>query len=114
MERVWAARHFRPYILGHHTTVYTDDGIFAGHFSELKVYDKLCRLYWWPKMRAKVRNFYRSCLNCALRKGPGRAVHLTLQLIPMMEPFHRVGVDVLKMPLSSSGNKYIILFMDTS
>ena len=26
------------------------DGIFAGHFSELKVYDKLRRLYWWPKM----------------------------------------------------------------
>ena len=88
------------------------DSIFAGHFSEFKVYDKLRRLYWWPKMRAEVRRFCRSCLSCASRKGPGRAIRPPLQPIPTKGPFHRVGVDVLKMPLSSSGNKYIIVFMD--
>ena len=88
------------------------DGIFAGHFSELKVYDKLRRLYWWPKMRAEVRSFCRSCLSCASRKGPGRAIRPPLQPILTKGPFHRVGVDVLQMPLSSSGNKYIVVFMD--
>ena len=75
------------------------DGIFAGHFSELKVYDKLRRLYWWPKMRAEVRKFCRSCLSCASRKGPGRAIRPPLQPIPTKGPFHKVGVDVLTMPL---------------
>ena len=26
-------------------------GLFAGHFSEQKVYNKICRLYWWPGLR---------------------------------------------------------------
>ena len=63
-------------------------------------------------MRAEVRRFCRSCLSCASRKGPGQAIRPPLQPIPTKGPFHRVGVDVLKMPLSSSGNKYIIVFMD--
>ena len=27
-------------------------------------------------------------------------------------PFHRVAVNVLQLPLTSSGNKYVVVFMD--
>jgi hypothetical protein len=43
-------------------------GLFAGHFSERKVYKKIRRLYWWPGLRRDVQQFCRSCLG-AERSG---------------------------------------------
>ena len=63
-------------------------------------------------MRADTRRFCRGCLSCASRKGPGRGVRPPLQPIPIRQPFHRVAVDVLQLPLTSQGNKYVVVFMD--
>ena len=63
-------------------------------------------------MRADVRHLCRGCLNCVSRRGPGRAIRPPLQPIPVLKPFHRVAVDVLQLPLTSSGNKYVVVFMD--
>ena len=63
-------------------------------------------------MRADIRCFCRRCLSCVSRREPGRAVRPPLQPIPVLKPFHRVAVDVLQLPLTSSGNKYIVVFMD--
>ena len=57
---------------------------------------KILHRYWWYGIRAGVRRFCRSCLNCATRKGPGHPVHPPMQPIPVM----------------SSGNKYVVVFMD--
>ena len=35
-----------------------------------------------------------------------------MQPIPVKGPFHRVAVDVLQLPLTSSGNKYVVVFLD--
>ena len=35
-----------------------------------------------------------------------------LQPIPVGGPFHRVAVDILKLPLTSNGNRYIAVFME--
>ena len=85
---------------------------FAGHFAERKVYATLRKKYWWNKMRADVRRHCRACLVCATRKGPGRRARPPLQPIPIGGPFHRVGVDVLKLPLTYDGNAYAVVFMD--
>ena len=63
-------------------------------------------------MRSDVRKHCRSCLSCAARKGTGRASRPPLQPIPVGGPFHRVGVDVLQLPLTESGNKYVVVFLD--
>ena len=81
-------------------------GKFAGHFAERKLYATLRTRYWWDKMRSDVRKHCRSCLTCATRKGPGRAPRPKLQPIPIGGSFHRVGVDVLELPLSHEGNQY--------
>lgn len=85
---------------------------FAGHFSAKKVYDRLRRHYWWKGMRADVYHFCRKCLVCASRKGPGRAVRPPLVPIPVGAPFHRVGVDVLQLPVTHKGNRYVVCFVD--
>ena len=87
-------------------------GLFSGHLSERKVYDRLHHRFWWRGMRADVRRFCRGYLNCVSRRGPGQALHPPLQPIPVVKPFHRVAVDVLQLPLTSSGNKYVVAFMD--
>ena len=48
----------------------------------------------------------------SLDRGPGRVCRLPLMPIPIKGPFHRVAVDVLQLPLTSSGNRYIVIFMD--
>ena len=87
-------------------------GKFSGHFAEKKMYDTLRKAYWWPGMRKNVRTHCRSCLNCATRKGTGRAGRPPLQPIPVGGPFHRLGVDVLQLPLTEAGNRYVVVFMD--
>lgn len=32
--------------------------------------------------------------------------------IPVADPFDRIGVDVVQLPMSQNGNKYAIVFMD--
>lgn len=81
-------------------------GKFAGHFAERKVYSTLHRKYWWKGMWADVRHHYHSCLTCATRKGTGRASQPPLKPIEVGGPFHRVGVDVLQLPLTENGNIY--------
>ena len=85
---------------------------FSGHFSAKKVYDRLRRHYWWRSMRADVYHFCRKCLVCASRKGPGRAIRPPLVPIPVGGPFHRLGVDVLQLPVTHSGNRYVVCFVD--
>ena len=63
-------------------------------------------------MRADVRRHCRSCLTCATRKGTGRASRPPLQPIAVGGPFHRMEVDVLQLPLTESGNRYVVVFLD--
>ena len=90
------------------------DGRFAGHFAEKRIYELLRRRYWWPRMRADVRKYCRSCLVCASRKGNGSEIRPALQPIPVGGPFHRMGVDVLQLPwpLTLDGNQYAVVFID--
>ena len=87
-------------------------GLFAGHLGEKRVYDRLRRNYWWQGLRRDVRKHCHSCLTCATRKGVGRATHPPLQSIPVGGPFHCVGVDILKLPLTYDGNQYVLVLVD--
>ena len=78
-------------------------GRFAGHFAERKMYATLKKKYWWNRMHADIRQHCRGCLTFTSRKGPGRPACHYLQPIPVGGPFHRVGVDVLQLPLTFSG-----------
>ena len=87
-------------------------GCFGGHLSEKKVYNKIRRNFWWYGLRRDVRKFSRGCLSCVTRRGPGYSHRPPMMPIPVKGPFHRVAVDVLQLPLTTSGNKYVIVFMD--
>ena len=63
-------------------------------------------------MKADVRRHCRSCLVCASRNGVWKTFKPPLQPIPVDGPFHRVAVDILKLPLTSNSNCYVAVFMD--
>jgi len=86
-------------------------GSFAGHFAAKGMYDSLSRLYRWEGMYSDINKYCHRCLACAAYKGTGHRHKAPLQLIPVGEPFDRVGVDILEMPQTSRGTRYIIVFM---
>ena len=85
---------------------------FGGHFSVKKVLDRLRRFVWWKGMRGDVKRFCRGCLTCSTRRGHQPTFRPRLQPIPVGGPFHRVAVDVLQLPQTVNGNKYVLVFMD--
>ena len=87
------------------------EGPFGGHIHEAKIHSELSRHYWWPGMRAELTHWCHSCLTCATR-SVGRPVQPPLTPIPVAGPFDRVGVDVLQLPKTSTGNRYAVVFMD--
>ena len=86
-------------------------GTFGGHLREVKVHGQLAKHYWWPRMRSDVTTWCRACLTCASRHV-GRAVKPLLTPIPVSGPFDRVGVDIIQVPKSFSGNQYAVVFVD--
>ena len=87
-------------------------GQFAGHLAEKKVYDRLRRYYWWKGIRSDVRCFCRGCLACVTKKGGRSPPRPPLHPIPVGGPFNRLGVDVLQLPLTRNGNRYVVVFAD--
>ena len=63
-------------------------------------------------MYSDVYHFCRSCLTCASYRVTGRKVRAPLHPIPVNGAFEIVRVGILKMPLTTSRNKYIVVFVD--
>ena len=80
-----------------------DGGRFTDHFGDKRVYDLWRRYYWWAGMWADVHHHCHACLVCASQKGTGCASRPSLQQITVGSPFHRVGMDILKLPTSFKG-----------
>ena len=56
--------------------------------------------------------YYRSCVECAIVKGTGRVHKPPLHPIPVQRPFQIIGVDVMELPVTQQGNRYVIVFRD--
>ena len=63
-------------------------------------------------MRNDVHQFCKACLIWSSRKGGRKTFYPPLQTIPVDGPFHCVRVDVLQLPLTEGGKKYVIVFVD--
>ena len=87
-------------------------GSLADHFSGPHLYKTLAHLWWWEYMYHDTMNHASNCLYCAIMKGTGRKQRLPLQPIPTECPFQIVGLDIMELPLTSKGNRYLIVFQD--
>ena len=90
----------------------THAGPFGGHFAGRGLYKALAQHYWWDGMFGDVVRWCRSCLTCAAYHGCGRRAKPPLQPIPVGAPFERVGVDILEMPRTLRGHRYVVVFVE--
>ena len=86
-------------------------GVFGGHLRSAKLHGQLAKHYWWPGMRQDIIKWSRACKICASRQV-GKPIHTPLTPITVTGPFDRIGIDVIKFPKSSKGNKYAVVVMD--
>ena len=88
------------------------DGRLAGHFSGPRLYKTLVRSWWWPHMYTDAMNYSNSCPQSAIVEGMGRRQKPLLQPIVTERPFQIVGVDIMELPITARGNRYVIVFQD--
>ena len=90
-------------------------GLMAGHFSGNRLYSVLLRHWWWEGMYSDTREHCKSCAQCAIVTG---TVVVVGKLKPPLHPirvqraFQIVGVDVMHLPVTESGNKHVLVFQD--
>ena len=69
------------------------------------------KIAYWPGYRADVRKFCKNCTVC-LERNPVSTLG-TLGDTPLPpHPWHTVGVDLLQLPETEDGHKYLLLCVD--
>eukprot|EP00731_Ephydatia_muelleri_P015595 Em0009g19a len=86
-------------------------GKFGGHFSGARLYNQLSRHWWWENMHADIVTFCKSCPECATATGGCRPSN-HLSPIPVQRPFQIIGLDLMELPVTSQGNRYVVVFQD--
>ena len=86
----------------------------SGHVGVYKTYGKLCQNYYWPKMKADVNRYVKSCIACAQNKvEQKRPAGLMGDRPDVKEPFQAISLDYVgPLPRSKRGNCYILVISD--
>ena len=83
-----------------------------GHFGIGKMYSLVKRYYYWSKMIKHIQAHVDSCFLCRREKLQAEKYQLQTTEIPK-KPFAKVSVDfIVKLPVSHSGNKNILVMTD--
>ena len=89
------------------------DSPFAGHFGVKRTAVRVQLRYYWPGYLVDIEDWCKSCLVCQQRKSPSNLNVAPLTSIHTGEgPFERIALDILKLPLTQSGNQYLLVIED--
>ena len=93
-------------------SVHGDAG--ASHYGTVRTYTTLRLKYFWEGMYQECRNWVLSCEDCNTRKHPVRPTKAELQPLPTVRMNERWAMDLITLPLSSRGNRYLLTFTEYS
>ena len=82
------------------------------NFSGTRLYNVLACVWWWEGMYKDALHHSKSCPDCAIAVGGSRPGSPPLQPIPVQRVFQIMGVDVMDLPQTESGNKHVLVFQD--
>lgn len=83
---------------------------FGAHLGNYKTYGKIFAKFWWPRMAKSVQDWVSNCETC--QKVKDVAKRAPLHSIPVSSAFSRIAVDIAQLPVTSEGNKYVIVCSD--
>ncbi|XGW22596.1 hypothetical protein V3C99_005091 [Haemonchus contortus] len=86
-------------------------GVLAGHFNARKIFQRLRREVFWEGMRQDIALWCKQCRDCFLTNNRKDCVP-PLKPFLVTKPFEVIGVDVLEVGLSTSGNRYLVVVID--
>jgi len=86
----------------------------AGHAGAAKTLDRIKTKFWWRKMDKDVADYVHTCRSCSQKTDYGKT---KAPLGPIFNepkvPFEVIATDIVgPLPVSESGNKYILSVMD--
>ena len=86
--------------------------LHSGHYGTQRIYSTLRLKYYWKGMYRDCKNFVVSCQKCNTRKNPTNPVKAPLQPLPPARINERWAMDIVHMPVTPRGNKYILTFTE--
>ena len=92
------------------TSVHGD--LHSGHYGTQRTYSTLRLKYFWKGMYKDCRKFSLSCQQCNTRKNPVSPIKAPLQPMKPARINERWAMDIVHMPLTPRGNKYILTFTE--
>ncbi|KAG1060573.1 hypothetical protein G6F65_015066 [Rhizopus arrhizus] len=87
------------------------DDVTSGHLGREKTLDKALSSGWWPSIRKDTIDYVKGCERCQIHKMPTHK-YRELKSIQVSLPGEIWAADIAYMPLSTRGNKYILVFME--
>ncbi|KAI4871629.1 hypothetical protein NFI96_008439, partial [Prochilodus magdalenae] len=84
----------------------------AGHLSAEKVLKRAQQVCYWPFMSRDIREWCKKCAPCDARRSPTPHMRAPLKTIIATSPFQKVAADILELPITSHGNRYVLVVQD--
>ena len=106
-HRLVVPKHLQEKIIDEH-----HDSCFSGHFAPRRMKQRVSQYYHWDSMNAQIYKKYASCIVYASVEGQGFRGEPPLVNIPVGGVFECVGMEFVELDLSSSGNRYALVFQD--
>lgn len=89
------------------------DSFAAGHFGNAKTHDMVSRNYYWPGMRAYVKDYVSGCDTCNRNKSSHHKPYGLLQPLPIPDtPWSSISVDFITQLPPSGKYSAICVFVD--
>ena len=89
------------------------EGAIGGHLGEDKTLACVKEIYYWPGHYTDVRDWCKTCLNCAARKSSPQKPRAPLQHVTAGSPMQVVVADIVgPFPESLAGNSYVLVVGD--
>jgi hypothetical protein len=90
------------------------DSAISGHLGRDKTFERLSRTFYWPRMRALIDEYVRSCPSCqAVKPSQRPPIGLLQPLDVPLRPWESVSVDfITHLPKTKSGHTAICVFVD--
>ncbi len=88
------------------------DSVIAGHPGRECTLNAARENYYWPTMRTDVEAHVSKCTECAQHKGTVPRPAPILEYPPPNRPWDVVSIDLLQLPASYQGSKYLLVCVD--